>query len=81
MTGDFAAAKRGEVISRIESLGGSVNNTVSRKIHFLLVGSLGSELWSSGNYGTKIERAIELRRAGTPIRIVAEKTWFEALPG
>lgn len=80
VTGDFACAKRSAVVSRIESLGGSVNGTVSKKIHYLVVGSLGSELWKAQGYGTKIEKAVELRRGGAPIRIVAEETWFRALP-
>ena len=80
VTGEFACAKRSAVVSRIESLGGSVNGAVSKKIHYLVVGSLGSELWKAQGYGTKIEKAVELRRGGAPIRIVAEETWFRALP-
>jgi NAD-dependent DNA ligase len=79
VTGDFACAKRSDIVSKIESQGGDVASSVSKKVHFLLIGSLGSELWKADGYGTKIEKAIELRNAGAPIRIVAEKHWFESL--
>jgi len=80
VTGDFACAKRPDVVGRIESLGGSVNNSVSRKVNFLLVGSLGCDMWKTEGYGTKIEKAVELRRAGAPVRIVGERHWFDRLP-
>jgi NAD-dependent DNA ligase len=80
VTGDFACAKRSHVVGRIESLGGDVASGISKKANFLVVGSLGCELWKTEGYGTKIEKAVELRNAGAPIRIVAEKHWFETLP-
>lgn len=80
VTGDFACAKRSHVVGRIESLGGDVAASVSKKVNFLVVGSLGCELWKTEGYGTKIEKAVELRNAGVPLRIVAEKHWFESLP-
>lgn len=75
VTGDFIVAKRNDVISTIERLGGTVATSVSKKVNFVVVGSRGSELWSGGNYGTKIERAVELRGAGVPVRIVSERKW------
>lgn len=78
VTGEFACAKRPEVHARIEELGGTATSAVSGKTHYVLIGSLGSELWSGGNYGTKIEKAIELRSTGVGIRLVSEQAWFEA---
>jgi NAD-dependent DNA ligase len=80
VTGDFACATRNQVISRIESLGGDVASGVSKKVSFLVIGSLGCELWKTEGYGTKIEKAVEFRSAGAPIRIVSEKHWFDTLP-
>jgi NAD-dependent DNA ligase len=79
VTGEFACLKRKDVISEITARGGSVNNAVSKNVHYVLIGSLGSELWSNAGYGTKIERAIELRNAGTPISLISEKHWFDAV--
>lgn len=78
VTGDFACAKRADVHARIEQLGGEAVATVSGKTHYVVIGSLGSELWSGGNYGTKIQRAIELRQSGVAVRLVSEQHWYEA---
>jgi NAD-dependent DNA ligase len=80
VTGEFACAKRPDVVSRIEQLGGDVSNSVSKKTNFLIVGSLGNELWKAQGYGTKLEKAVALRNDGAHIRIVGEKHWFESLP-
>ena len=77
VTGDFASARRAEVHARIEELGGTATSAVSGRTHYVVIGSLGSELWAGGNYGTKIEKAIELRNAGVAIRLVSEKHWLE----
>lgn len=78
VTGDFACAPRKQVEQRITQLGGSVVGTVSKKVHFLIVGSLGSELYKGGSWGTKIERAVELRREGVGLRVVREEHWHRA---
>jgi NAD-dependent DNA ligase len=77
-TGDFACAARRNVEARICQLGGTLVSNVSKKVHYVVVGSLGSDQWCGGNYGTKIERAIELRREGVGVRLVREKHWYEA---
>lgn len=79
VTGEFACLKRKDVVSEIAARGGSVNNSVSKNVHYVLVGSLGSEQWSNSGYGTKIERAIELRNSGTPIRLIPERHWFGSI--
>lgn len=79
VTGDFACLKRKDVFSEIAARGGSVNNAVSKNVQYVLVGSLGSELWSNSGYGTKIERAIELRNSGISICLIPEKHWFDAI--
>lgn len=55
MTGDFASAKRADVHARIAESGGTATASVSGKTHYVVIGSLGSELWAGGNDGTKIE--------------------------
>lgn len=76
LTGDFACGRRSEVASRIEQLGGRVAANVSRSVHFLIVGTMGSDQWSGENYGTKITAAVKLRNEGVGICIVREQDWF-----
>jgi hypothetical protein len=79
VTGEFACGKRGEIAGKIESLGGTVANAVSKKVHFVVIGSLGSDLWKTDGYGTKIEKAIELRMQHVPVALVPESHWYETV--
>jgi NAD-dependent DNA ligase len=79
LTGDFVFGPRPRCIAEISARGGSVINGVTKRLDYLIVGTLGSEEWKHGSYGTKIEKAIEYKRAGVPLSIVREDCWAEAL--
>lgn len=78
VTGEFVSGSRADVVSRIEVLGGTIASSVSKRVHFLIVGEVGSDYWKGGAWGTKIEKAVELRRAGVPVRVVREQHWYES---
>eukprot|EP01132_Coremiostelium_polycephalum_P018442 gene18442-21984_t len=61
--------------------GGLIGNSVSKKVHFLVVGSVGNEQWLHSSYGTKIKKAVELRNSGIPIAIISETHWQQVLFG
>ena len=46
---------------------------------YLLVGTVGSEEWLHSTHGTKIIRAVELKREGRPLAIVSERPWTATL--
>jgi NAD-dependent DNA ligase len=79
LTGDFVYAPReaceGEIIKR----GGLVKSGVSKKVRYVVVGSLGSPEWKHGSYGTKIEKAMQLKQAGAQLAVVKEDVWAAAL--
>jgi NAD-dependent DNA ligase len=74
-TGDFVFGQRSvcERASRVR--GAEIVGSVSKKLHYLVVGGLGSQEWKHGSFGTKIEKAISVRGAGAPLLIVAEDVW------
>jgi NAD-dependent DNA ligase len=79
LTGDFVYAPRPVCFQAIESRGGIVKKDVSRQIDYLVVGGLGSPEWKHGSYGTKIDRAMEIKgRGGRPF-IIREDLWAAAL--
>lgn len=80
LTGDFVLAPRKVCEEMIARHGGVVKSSVSKKIQFLLVGGLGSGEWKHGSFGTKIEKAMELKRDGALIAIVHEDHWAHCLP-
>ncbi|ERL01426.1 hypothetical protein O999_06660 [Pseudomonas putida LF54] len=54
---------------------------MSKKIHYLVIGSIGNEQWLHSSYGTKIKKAVEIREAGANIAIVSEAHWQRAAFG
>ncbi len=79
LTGKFAYGSRVACERIVRSLGGDPKSSVSKAIDYLVVGSIGSRDWLHSTHGTKIEAAVELRKAGLPIRIVAEEHWAKFL--
>ena len=75
VTGVFAFGKRGTVERSIESRGGITIKVPRSSTNYVLVGSFVSHGWANGNFGTKIERALSLKRNGTPIAIIGEEHW------
>lgn len=72
LTGDFDYGSKGKVSSYIESQGGTVSSSVTKSTTVVLMGNKGSDAWSFGNYGTKIEKAINIKKKGSNIIILKE---------
>lgn len=80
-TGVMAYGPRKECELLVVERGGLIGNSVSKKVHFLVVGSVGNEQWLHSSYGTKIKKAVELRNSGIPIAIISETHWQQVLFG
>lgn len=79
VTGDFIKGSRSTVKQLLDSYDAKVTTGVSSKTDFLVVGELGSENWKCGNYGSKIQKALELQQKGNMIKIIGEKEFFEKI--
>lgn len=79
LTGEFAFAPRSKCEAAISSRGGIISSSVTKKLHYLVVGGLGSPEWKHGSFGTKIEHAVKNRREGLPVLIVHEDRWASFL--
>ena len=79
VTGDFEYGGRKEVCALIERAGGIIDNSVKRATEYVVVGAKGSEYWKTGNYGSKIQKAMELKDKGVPIEIVEESVFIPAV--
>ena len=80
-TGVMAYGPRKNCQALIEERGGLIGGGINKKTHYLVVGSVGNDQWRHSSYGLKIMRAVELRESGSPIAIIGEHTWQEALFG
>lgn len=73
-TGAFVFGKRKDCEKAMSDRGGSAGS-LRKDTSFLVIGEYASDDWIHSTYGRKIERAVELRDAGTPIRIISEQHW------
>jgi NAD-dependent DNA ligase len=80
-TGVMAYGPRKDCQALVEDRGGLIGGGVSKRVHYLVVGSIGNEQWRHSTYGTKIMKAVELREGGAPIAIVGEGYWQKTLFG
>jgi len=79
VTGRFAYGTRKKVEVAIEQRGGSFNPTPRFATKYLVIGHFASRDWKYTNYGTKIDRAVELRDQKSGISIISEETWKGSL--
>lgn len=80
VTGKFVSGSRRAVHSTIESLGGLVQNNVTRNLDYLVIGVVSSRDWKHSTHGTKILKAVEYRDThGLPLAIISEEHWLKYL--
>lgn len=77
-TGESSRVSRSELESLVERHDGKASRTVTRKVDYLVVGDEGNDCWAFSCYGRKVEKAIELRKAGGRILIVHENDFWDA---
>jgi NAD-dependent DNA ligase len=75
-TGRFIFGTRRQCQSAITTWGGRVHQYPVFATDYLVIGDIGSRDWIHSSSGRKIERAIEIRSQGHPIKIVAERHWI-----
>lgn len=80
-TGRFAYGTRKQCEREVMERGAHCEDVVTRRTTFMVVGTFGSRDWAHSSYGRKIQRAVELRNSGFPLRIVGEDHWANSLTG
>ena len=79
LTGKFVFGSRKQCEAALLERGASALSSPTQKTHFLVIGSIGSKDWIHSTHGRKIEKAVEMREEGFPIRIVSESHWVRFL--
>ena len=60
VTGEFLNFKRKELEAKIKARGGKLQSMPNSKTAYIVIGGIASDGWANGNYGRKIEAALEL---------------------
>lgn len=81
LTGEFLYGTRNECERLLAKAGGLASSSVTKKVHYLVVGTNVSPNWVNTSYGRKIQKAMELKSGGHGIFIVREQNWLDALAG
>lgn len=79
LTGEFVFGPKQVCEAAIKRRGGTIATAVSKKVHYVVVGGLGSKEWKHGNFGNKIERAMQLKHEGVGLLVVHEDVWAASL--
>lgn len=74
-TGVFDFGPRALCQSAVTERGGIAAPGITRKLHYLVIGNIGSEVWKHSSFGNKIAKAVEYREAGVPLAIISEGHW------
>ncbi len=77
LTGNFNHGSKTDIEMIIVRKGGAVQSNVTKKTNYLIVGGAGSQDWKFGNYGSKVNRALQLQEKGLDIKIISEKALFD----
>lgn len=77
LTGEFAHGPKSEIEALLTAQGATISPGVTRKVNYLFVGGLGSDMWATANYGTKVKKALEWQEKGANIKIVREEELFK----
>lgn len=80
-TGIMAYGPRKDCEALVIERGGIIAPTVSKKVDYLVVGTVGNDQWRHSSYGTKIIKAVDLRESGASIAIISERHWQTTIFG
>jgi hypothetical protein len=80
-TGKMATMPRKQAEDRVKQAGGTVASSVTKNLHYLVIGDEGSPLYSGGKKGDKQTKAESLNAAGANIRIISETAFLQMLSG
>lgn len=78
-TGQFMYGTRAACERVILNLGAMPVDRVSKKLDYLVIGSMIEPSWAHTTYGRKIEMAVNYREQGAELSIVSERQWFDAV--
>jgi len=74
-TGVFDFGPRAACQAAVIKRGGTVVDNITKKLHYLVIGNVGSEIWKHTSFALKIARAVSYRDSGIPLIIVPESHW------
>lgn len=79
LSGNFEHGTKSSVAEVIQARGGLIIKSVTKKCDYVVVGGMGNENWSMGNYGSKVKAALDWQAKGSAVQIISESDLYDAL--
>ncbi len=80
-TGKLKSMKRDEAEAKVKAANGVASGSVTKNLHYLVVGDDGSPLYGQGKKGDKQVKAEGLNAAGANIAIISETAFLQMVSG
>ncbi len=78
-TGASSRYTRSQLTETVNRLGGEVVSSLNAKVSYLIIGADGNPCWAYACYGRKVEKAVELRKAGARLLLIHENDFHDAV--
>jgi NAD-dependent DNA ligase len=78
-TGKFAYGTRADCQRAAKDHGAICEADVTKRTHYLVIGTFGSRDWVHTSFGRKIQKAVEYREMGGAPQILGEDHWVESI--
>jgi hypothetical protein len=78
-TGASSKYTRKELAATVERMGATFVPNVTKSVNYLIIGAEGNPCWAYACYGRKVEKAVELRRAGLRVLLIHENDFHDAV--
>ena len=78
-TGKSSKTSRDGFADVVTSLGGFFKNNVVESTSYLIIGNEGNPCWAFSCYGRKVEKAVNMRKAGHPILLIHENDFWDTV--
>lgn len=79
LAGEFVSGDRNHVDTNLRLRGAQTSPNVNKDVDFLVIGTLASRDWLYTSHGRKIEKALLLKRKGSDIAVITERTLIRFL--
>lgn len=79
LTGRFLWGTRAACERAILNLEGTVVDTVTKGLDYLVIGAMIEPQWAHTTYGRKIETAVKYKGLGVDLTIISEQQWTSAI--
>jgi NAD-dependent DNA ligase len=78
-TGQFLYGTRSACERAMTSVGAECAGSINKNTDYLIVGAMASRDWKNTSHGLKIEKAMQLKKDGSDLKILTEAIWVGAI--